>query len=41
MRVSMDGGEPSKLREEVLFNRLSPDGQHFLAWNPGASDPNR
>jgi Tol biopolymer transport system component len=39
MRVSMDGGEPSKLREGVIFNRLSPDGQHFLAWKQG-SDPN-
>ncbi|MBV9926342.1 MAG: PD40 domain-containing protein [Acidobacteria bacterium] len=40
MRVSMDGGEPSKLREEVFGNCISPDGERFLAWELGASDAN-
>ena len=39
MRVSIDGGEPAKLREGVIFNRLSPDGQHFLAGKQGLSTP--
>jgi len=39
MRVSMEGGEPATVREGVRFSRLSPDGEHFLAWE-GEQEPN-